>query len=108
MDMSKTFRSALLAHVEASGLSLKEVADRSRVSYEQLKKVRQRDTASTNVDDARRVANVFGLTLDEFLDDRTIEDRIELVQLYNQLSPQERRLLQAAAAGLSVQPQRED
>ena len=108
MGMAKTFRAALLAHIEASSLSLKEVADRSGVSYEQLKKVRQRDTASTNVDDARRVANVFGLTLDEFLDDRTIEDRIELVRLYNELSPQERRLLQAAAAGLSGPIHRED
>ena len=101
MSMAKKFRTALLEHAGATGISLKEVADRSGVSYEQLKKVKQREDASTNVDDARRVANVFGLTLDEFLDDRTIESRIQVVDLYNSLSPQERRLLQAAAQGLS-------
>lgn len=96
--MTKTFRDALMDRLDATGMPLKEVAERAGVSYEQLKKVKQRADASTNVDDARQVANAFGLTLDEFLDDRTIEDRIEVVNLYNQLSPTERRFLKAASA----------
>jgi transcriptional regulator with XRE-family HTH domain len=102
--MVRQFKEALEAHRKEQGVSLKDVADGSGVSYEQLKKVGQRENASTNVDDARKVANHFGLTLDEFLGDRTIEARIEIVQLYNQLSPEERRILQAAALGLSARP----
>ena len=102
--MAKLFKDALEAHRTERDLSLKDVAEGSGVSYEQLKKLRQRENASTNVDDARKVANFFGLTLDEFLGDRTIEARIEIVQLYNQLSPEERRLLQAAALGLGGLP----
>jgi transcriptional regulator with XRE-family HTH domain len=102
--MAKRFRDALLERVAPAGpLTLQEVARRAGVSYEQLKKVGQRENASTNVDDARKVANVFGLTLDEFLDDRTIEARIQVVELYSRLSPQERRLLQAASSGLGDQ-----
>ena len=101
MGMAKLFKDALELHRTRSGKSIKDVAEGSGVSYEQLKKLGQRANASTNVDDARKVANYFGLTLDEFLEDRTIEARIEVVQLYNQLSPAERRFLQAAAAGLS-------
>ena len=97
MRMAKTFRTALLEQMDAAKTTLKEVAARSGVSYEQLKKVKQREDASTNVDDARKIANAFGLTLDEFLDDRTIEARIEVVELYSRLSPQARRILQAAA-----------
>lgn len=107
MDMAKTFRTALLEHVEATGVSLKEVSARSGVSYEQLKKIKQREDASTNVDDAREVANAFGLTLDEFLDDATIEARIAVVEAYNRLSPQARRILRAVEADPSdpVRPQ---
>lgn len=95
--MAKTFRTALLEQMEATKTPLKEVAARAGVSYEQLKKVKQREDASTNVDDARKIANAFGLTLDEFLDDRTIEARIEVVELYSRLSPQARRILQVAS-----------
>lgn len=98
MDMAKTFRTALLEQVEATGIPLKEIAARAGVSYEQLKKVKQREDASTNVDDARQVANALGLTLDEFLDDDTVEARIAVVEAYNRLSPQARRILRAAAA----------
>ncbi len=93
--MPKTFREALLEHVEA-GHALKGIADRAGVSYEQLKKVTQREGASTNVDDARKVANALGLTLDELLDDHTIEDRIAVVEAYNRLSPETIRILKAA------------
>ncbi len=104
MAMVKSFRTALLEYAEATGTALKVVAERAGVSYEQLKKIKQREDASTNVDDARRIANAFGLTLDEFLDDETIEARIAVVELYSRLSPQERRILQAAAADRADHP----
>ena len=97
MDMPRTFKEALLAEAEARGMPLSTVAERSGVSYEQIKKIKQRHGASTNVDDAKKVANVFGMTLDEFLDDPMASDRAEIVQTYNSLSPEERAMLRKLA-----------
>lgn len=102
--MSKTFRQALLDALESTGKTLAEVAEASGVSYEQLKKVRARDTASTNVDDAMRVARVFGLTINEFMDDDLAADRAHVAKIYSQLSPAERRLIAAAAKGMQDDP----
>ena len=97
--MAITFRSALLDALEETGLPLSKVAAGSGVSYDQLKKLRQRANASTNVDDARAVANFFGVTLDQFLDDRSLSDRVELVEFYNRLTDGEIEILKAAARG---------
>lgn len=95
-----TFREALLRRIDTpGGPSLRAVAAGSGVSYEQLKKLRQRDTATTNVDDAVKIARFFGVTLDEFLGDTMAADRARAVALYMQLSPEERQFLRDAAAG---------
>lgn len=54
--MPRTFREALIAATTKPGLSVREVAEWAGVSYEQLKKVVQREGASTNVEDARKIA----------------------------------------------------
>ncbi|OJH45168.1 helix-turn-helix transcriptional regulator [Paracoccus sp. SM22M-07] len=97
--MSRTFREALNERTGPGKASLKEVADKAGVSYEQLKKVRQGKSGSTNVEDALRVAAFFGLTLNEFLADDLAEDRAEIVQTYNALSEEERQILRDAARG---------
>lgn len=95
-----TFREALLARTGGPDQpSLRAVAEGAGVSYEQLKKVRQGKSGSTNADDAVRVAHFLGLTLDEFLNDRLAEDRAEIARLYSQLSEDERQLLRDAAHG---------
>lgn len=65
--MAMTFADALMKAVTARGISLRKVADLAGVSYEQLKKVRQGKSKTTNVDDAQLVASALGLTLDQFL-----------------------------------------
>ena len=102
--MTRTFRAALLAMLDRTGFDLKAVANGSGVSYEQLKKLKQRPDASTNVDDARAVANFFGLTIDEFLEDNLASDRIALARQWTELTEQERDLLRSAARGRGVLP----
>ncbi len=97
--MAKTFRSALLDALEETGLPLSKVAEGSGVSYDQLKKLRQRPNASTNVDDARAVANFFGVTLDQFLDETSLSARVQLFEFYNRLTDREIEILKAAARG---------
>jgi len=105
--MTKTFREALLERValtrkesaETGKPSLKAVAEGASVSYEQLKKVKQRG-GSTNIDDAIKVANYFGLTIDEFLGDKTASIRAEIDALYMNLEERERSYLKGVADGL--------
>jgi transcriptional regulator with XRE-family HTH domain len=100
--MVMTFREALAAELKRTGWALKYVCTQAGVSYEQLKKVGQGKSQSTNVDDAVRVAHVFGKTLDEMLHDRLPSDREEIADLWRQLSEEERALLQDAARGRSA------
>lgn len=106
--MTKTFRQALLQWLEQTSLSLAVIAERSGVSYDQLKKVKARETASTNFDDAVKVAHAFGVTVDEFLDDDLASDRAGIARLYSELSPSELRVLRAAAKGLPSVPREEE
>jgi len=91
--MVKTFKDAVEYALKETGVSLSAVAEATGVSYEQLKKLRQRPNASTNVDDAKRIANYFGKSLDEFLGDDLAQDRAAVVEAYNRLTPEERVLL---------------
>ena len=95
--MLRKFREALIETLAGTGESVAQVARGAGVSEEQLKKVRQREGASTNVDDAVKVAHYFGMSLDEFLHDRTTEIRAEVLAQYAQLTPAERSLLQELA-----------
>ena len=95
--MLRKFRDALIDSLASTGTSVARLARATGVSEEQLKKVRQREGASTNVDDAVKVAHYFGMSLDEFLHDQTSALRAEVLELYAQLTPAERRLLQEIA-----------
>lgn len=106
--MARPFREAFLEALEQTGLKVPEVARRSGVSADQLNKLKQRESAKTNVDDARLVANAFGFSLDEFLMDETPAHREETATLWRQLSERERVLLSTAAKELPAQAQTED
>lgn len=98
--MAKTFRDALSAAINETGATWSAVASATGVSYEQLKKLKQGKSQSTNVDDAVKIANHFGMTLDEFIGDQTRYQREEILDLLLGLSEQERDLLIAAARGM--------
>ena len=100
--MSRKFRDAFLDALDQSGLSLRAVAIGSGVSESQLKKLRQRENATTNVDDAKKVAEFFGLGLDDFLDDPGLSRPVEIVELYSRLPHQLKLEFQAYARELSA------
>lgn len=104
MRMSKNFRDAFLAALNETGLTVAEVARRAGVSKDQLNKLKQREAAKTNVDDAKRVAAAFGSTLDEFLDGQEPLAQSELIGLLSQLGPQERDFLLKSARALASPP----
>lgn len=106
--MTKLFRDAFIEALDRSGWSVAYVAKVAGVSAQQLHKLKQGKALSTNVDDALRVAHVFGVSLDEFLEDRTVQDREAVADLWRQLSDAERDLLRAAAAGRDALKDRKD
>ena len=64
--MKMTFKDALDNALKTTGRTLRSVAMASNVSYEQLKSLKQGKAQGTNADDAMRVAEVFGVTLEDF------------------------------------------
>ncbi|UXU75531.1 MULTISPECIES: helix-turn-helix domain-containing protein [unclassified Paracoccus (in: a-proteobacteria)] len=106
--MPMPFRTALRRWLDLSGKSLRQVAAESGVSYEQLKKMLQREDASTNFDDGVRVAQAFGVSVDEFLGDPSIRLRTELLRLFQQLSPEEQEFLLDVARVRSARLRPED
>ncbi|PIE15154.1 MAG: hypothetical protein CSA68_07330 [Rhodobacterales bacterium] len=100
--MEKTFRQAFIEALEKSGLSVAQVAEKAGVSVEQLKKLKQRETAKTNVEDARRVAKAFGQSLDDFVNDPALEAQVEIVSLYNALPESLRNELLTYGKGLAA------
>lgn len=110
--MAKRFFDALDHALKATKWSLKKACEEAGVSYEQMKKFRQRSksdpNASTNVDDAVKIANALGFTLDEFLSDDTARLRSEAADLWRKLTDGERDLLLAAARGQRAQDQSAD
>lgn len=65
--MSETFRDALDFALKSSGRSLRDVAQKAGVSYEQYKGFLQGKSRSTNVDDALKVAHAFGVSMEDFM-----------------------------------------
>lgn len=65
--MPHSFQQALSLALDASGLSLKKLAEKSNVSYEQLKKIKQGKTLTTNAEDALKLAGAVGVSLERFM-----------------------------------------
>jgi phage repressor protein C with HTH and peptisase S24 domain len=65
--MENSFRNALQNALTETGRSLRSVAIAANVSYDQLKSLIQGKAKTTNVDDAVKVAAVFGVQVEDFL-----------------------------------------
>ncbi len=106
--MMHKFRDAFLLYLDVSRFTLAEVSRQAGVSVEQLKKLKQRETATTNVDDAARIAHAFGVSLDEMLGDKTPEQRTEALAAYARLTSEERQFLRTLATAQRASRQRAD
>lgn len=107
--MVRRFYDALEEALAATGWSIPHLCEKAGVSKDQVTKFMQRSKkglkASTNVDDAVKLANALGTTVDEMVQDDTAVLRSEAAHLWRELSPAERDILRAAARGRSDQAQ---
>lgn len=92
-----TFRDALLNTLEENEISLKALAEGAGVSYEQLKKLKQNKSRSTNVDDAAKIADYLGMSLTDLLSGAIGPSHAEITSVLQQLTPEDRRFLLNAA-----------
>jgi phage repressor protein C with HTH and peptisase S24 domain len=65
--MEASFKNALEHALTHTGRSLRNVALEADVSYEQLKSLMQGKSKTTNVDDGIKVANAFGVAVEDFI-----------------------------------------
>ncbi len=65
--MKNSFKEALEYALQVTGRSLREVTEAAGVSYDKFKNLRQGKSRTTGVDDAVKVAEAFGVSLDQFL-----------------------------------------
>lgn len=104
--MTRRFYDALRDALKAAEWSIPTLCEKAGVSKDQVTKFMQRSAkgvpASTNVDDAIKLAHALGFTLDEMLQDDTAALRSEAARLWRELSDEERAILLAAARGRSV------
>jgi transcriptional regulator with XRE-family HTH domain len=107
MDADK-FVARLKAKIEAderltpSGLARKAGIDNSTI-----RKLISGDNVSPRIATAEKICAAMGTTLRDFMADPPDPLRQEIVDLYNQLEPSERRLLVAAARGMLARDREE-
>ncbi len=65
--MKTSFKEALEHALQTTGRSLREVTEAAGVSYDKFKSLRQGKSRTTGVDDAIKIADAFGVSLDQFL-----------------------------------------
>lgn len=98
--MAKTFREALLWHMQRAGIGPAKLAQETGVSLDVIKKLRTHAIETTAVENAILIAAYFGLSLEAFM--RAGEDQRgqALSELAALLTPEEARLLEAQLRGL--------
>ena len=95
--MGISFKDALNQTLAKTGQSLETVAEGANVPLTALQTFMQADTGALVVEDAIKVAEFFGLSLDRFLGDPKVANHIAIAQLYSSLPPLLKAQLEAYA-----------
>jgi transcriptional regulator with XRE-family HTH domain len=90
----RTFRDRFLVAFAASGMSVADLARQSGVPYHAIDKLKKREGASTSADNAAKLARALGIDGPRSSDEET------LLELYGQLTAEERVAVLATAEGL--------
>ena len=82
MSEKQSFRDRMLFALDATGMSIAELARRSGVSYDAINKVKRRDGASTSAENASAIARVLGFDWDG-ADPLPTSSDIDLVKVFD-------------------------
>lgn len=100
--IDSAFREGLIAHVQAAGLPVAEISRRSGVSKFKLDKLMSRKVASTNVEDAVKLARYFGTTVEAMCASSPDPLLQGVISHFHRLPPEEKRTVAAMLEGLSA------
>lgn len=89
------FRDALLRHMARDHTTIAKLAKCAGVSSDIIKKVRTRPHASTNAEDASKIAAFYGKSVAEFIRCEEVPSVDAITALLALLTPEEKRLLEA-------------
>lgn len=104
--MAKNFQTAFLWHLENGPHSLAEIERGSGVTRSVLNKLKFRDGVSTTAENAIAIAHFYGKSLEEFI---ALEepDRLRVfADLWDGLTDQERRVVEATMRAIAQQRQK--
>lgn len=89
------FRDALLWHMSRNQTKIAELAKASGVSPDIIKKVRTRPHASTNAEDASKIAAYYGKSVAQFIRCEDVPSDQAIGALVDLLTPTEKQVLEA-------------
>lgn len=102
--MSKTFSDAFNEHLASTGAKVTDIAGKSGVKPDALYSLKYGKSRNMNVEDAIRVAQYFGETVEQFMGLAPGQVRDTLVEQIAQLSPREQKLLEVSLASILAAP----
>lgn len=100
IQMPKTFREALMSHLEKTPYTVAELSRASGVTQDVIKKLKSRENASTTVENGISIANYFGKSLNAFMATTEPDEASELSDLFAQLTEEESKMVKAQLRGL--------
>ncbi|MCI5042939.1 MAG: hypothetical protein MRY81_25150 [Donghicola eburneus] len=98
--MPKTFREALISHLEATQCQISDLSRQTGVSRDVINKLKSRENASTTVENGISIANYFGKSLNAFMATTEPDEANELSDLFAQLTEPEAKIVKAQLRGL--------
>ena len=93
--MKESFRESFIEHVAVYRVSLARMARETGISKSLLQSLHQRKTICPNVDDAMKIAEYFGKSVEEFVGTSKDDQVKRLTSLAARLSPDEQAFLEA-------------
>jgi transcriptional regulator with XRE-family HTH domain len=97
------FVKLLKARIEQDDrLTASGLAKRAGIDNSTIRKLISGENSSPTLSTAQKICAALGVSLEEFMGLDVDPLQAEIVDLYNQLSPEERRLLLSAARGLAA------
>ncbi len=100
IQMPKTIRKALIAHLEKTQCQISDLSRHTSVSRDVINKLKSRENASTTVENGISIANYFGKSLNAFMATTEPDEAKELSDLIVQLTEAEAKMVKAQLRGL--------
>jgi transcriptional regulator with XRE-family HTH domain len=101
MGMARTFRDALIWHLDRHKTSITDLARSCGVSRDVINNIIRREDSSTSVERAIAIASYYGESVEQFLACGVPNNRLDVVaRLIGLITPDELKMLESQLRGL--------